>query len=154
MAKLTKGMVKAMEIDLGCGPHFVALCHRFFFSENARFLLAVIRYQRNPTFNAAFAIYDEFISKEAKSEVNLPAQTSEIIEGYLRGWKGVRDGTTGGKLYGRVYNGGRGTASPTLYDTAFDDILKLVNANQQTPAFRTALDQLVKSFEVERWAQP
>lgn len=151
MAKLTEEMVRAMAIDVGCGPHFVELCKKLFFQENARFLLEVIRYKRNPTFASAFAIYDEYIDKNGSSWVNLPTDIYGAIEAYLRPWKGVRQGTTGGRLFGLQYNHGRGTANVNLFNDAFKNILYLVSS-QSDPGFQKGLENLIKSFELERRA--
>ncbi len=119
---LTHEIIRRMELDFHIGPQFVALCKDFYVDEGAQFLLAVIRFEKNPTMDTAASIYYLHIKEGSPAQVNLTGPEFAEIKQYMESW-----GAKQKAFANQGVNLHVGPANSKLFDSAFKTILALLD---------------------------
>jgi hypothetical protein len=141
---ITEQMLAQIEFDLHAGPTFTALFKPFFIDEEPMFLLSVIRYKRNPTWDSCLSIYLKHIRSESDKQANIPSAAKTEIESYIKFWSDKQKGLDGQgvKLH-------MGPAKADIFDLAFRDVFGMFTHQLDTNAQQAAVCQkFLTDFQV------
>jgi hypothetical protein len=115
---ITEGMLSRIENDLHAGPSFVNLFRPFHTEENPMFLLAVVKFKKNPTWDSLLSVYHKHVRGEAQHQANISGPAKVEIEKYVKFWG---DSQTGLKDQGVTLH--MGPVKGDIFDLAFRDVM-------------------------------
>jgi len=124
---ITEAMLSKIENDLHAGPTFVNLFKPFFCEEQPMFLLAVVKYKKNPTWDSLLSVYQKHISTKSKLEANIPAPARSGIENYVKFWG---DNQKAFKQQG--VNLHIGAVAADVFDAAFEKVMLMFDSQLDT----------------------
>lgn len=115
---LTEALLTRIERDLHVGPQFVASFEPLFLQENPMFLLAVIRYKYNPTWDSCLSLYNLYINEKSKWQINIASPSRQEIMNYIKGRSDSQKAFSGAGV-----NLHFGAANVNVFNKAFSDVL-------------------------------
>jgi hypothetical protein len=142
---LTEALLTKIERDLHVGPQFVSIFQPFFVQENPMFLLAVIRYRRNPTWDSALSIYHMHISEKSKFMANISSPSRNEIETYVK-----TRGDSQKAFASKGVNLHFGAAKPNLFDGAFRDVMTSFSGQvASNPTQKAVYEAFLEKYELK-----
>ena len=131
---ITEAMLSKIENDLHAGPTFVNLFKPFFCEEQPMFLLAVVKYKKNPTWDSLLSVYHKHISTKSKLEANIPSATRNEIDNYVKFW-----GDSQKAFKDQGVNLHVGKVPSDVFDGAFAKVMGMFDSQLDTNAQQGAV---------------
>jgi len=131
--RLTDAALKAIEFDLSLGPQFVEMCKQSYIDENARFLLAVLRFKKDPTWDRCQTVFSAFLENEYDC-VNVSNPLRSKVVAYVERCR--KNLATDESVLPVTRSHSRPLpAVPTVFDACYDEILNMLSENLDRGAY-------------------
>ena len=141
---ITEAQLSRIENDLHAGPTFVNLFKPFFCEEQAMFLLAVVKFKKNPTWDGLLSVYHKHISTKSSLEANIPAEARNGIESYVKRWG---DSQKAFKDHGVTLH--VGAVPSDILDPAFAKVMLMFDSQLDTnPQQRAVCQKFLADYHV------
>ena len=120
---ITEAQLSRIENDLHAGPSFVNAFKPLFCEEQAMFLLAVVKFKKNPTWDGLLSVYHKHISNKSQLQANIKSSTSQGIESFVKRW-----GDSQKAFKDQGVNLHVGTVPSDILDKAFAEAISMFDA--------------------------
>jgi len=140
---LTEAMLVRIERDLHVGPQFVSIFAPLFLQENPMFLLAVVRYRHNPTWDSCLSLYQLYISDKSQWQTNIAGASRQEIETYIKSRSDSQKAFSGAGV-----NLHFGAANKNLFDKAFKDVLTSFSGMVASGKAKPVFDAFVEKYKL------
>jgi hypothetical protein len=141
---ITEATLSQIENDLHAGPTFVNAFRPFYCEEQAMFLLAVVKFKRNPTWDGVLSVYNKHIVTGSHLQANIPDPVRAGIENYVKSWGGAKKG-----LAAQGVNLHMGAVPSDLFNPAFATVMTMFDGQLNTnDACRAVCQKFLQDFNV------